>query len=62
VIPNAISANPNAMIMAVSSRASDFVNRQILGATAAPTATQEMEELQREAERLTSGVPERRRN
>jgi long-chain-alcohol oxidase len=63
VIPNAISANPNAMIMAVSSRASDFVNRQILGATAAPTASQEMEELlQREAERLTSGVPERRRN
>jgi choline dehydrogenase len=42
VIPNALSANPNAMIMAVSSRASDFVNREILGVASASTAAQEM--------------------
>ncbi|HVY91274.1 MAG TPA: GMC oxidoreductase, partial [Bryobacteraceae bacterium] len=42
VIPNALSSNPNAMIMAVSSRASDYVNHQILGATSAPTAQAEM--------------------
>ncbi len=47
VIPNALSANPNAMIMAVSSRASDFVNRQILGAASAPTANDEMVALAR---------------
>jgi len=42
VIPNSLSSNPNATIMAVSSRASDFVNQTILGATSAPTAEQEM--------------------
>ena len=42
VIPNSLSANPNATIMAVSSRASDFVNQSILGATNAPSAGQEM--------------------
>jgi choline dehydrogenase-like flavoprotein len=42
VIPNALSANPNATIMAVASRAADFVNHQILGATSAPTAPDEM--------------------
>ncbi|HVW10436.1 MAG TPA: GMC family oxidoreductase [Bryobacteraceae bacterium] len=42
VIPNALSSNPNSMIMAVSSRASDYVNQQILGATSAPTAQAEM--------------------
>jgi len=40
VIPNAISANTNAIIMAIASRASDFVNSQILngpsGAGVAP--------------------------
>jgi choline dehydrogenase-like flavoprotein len=30
VIPNAISANTNAIIMAIASRAADFVNSQIL--------------------------------
>jgi choline dehydrogenase len=48
VIPNALSSNPNAMIMAVSSRASDFVNRQILGSVSAPTAPQEMAARERE--------------
>jgi choline dehydrogenase-like flavoprotein len=43
VIPNALSANPNATIMAVASRAGDFINRQILGAASAPTAPQEMQ-------------------
>ncbi|MGA2213996.1 MAG: GMC family oxidoreductase [Bryobacteraceae bacterium] len=42
VIPNALSSNPNAMIMAVASRASDYVNHEILGAKSAPTAPQEM--------------------
>jgi len=42
VIPNALSANPNAMIMAVASRNSDYVNHQILGATSSTTAQQEM--------------------
>jgi choline dehydrogenase-like flavoprotein len=41
VIPNHISSNPNATIMAIASRASDFVNRQILGAKSAPTADEE---------------------
>jgi choline dehydrogenase-like flavoprotein len=53
VIPNAISSNPNAMIMAVSSRASDYVNHNILGAKTAPTAPQEMaamESMRRETE------------
>jgi hypothetical protein len=36
------------MIMAVSSRASDFVNQQILGAKSAPTAPLEMEQMERE--------------
>ena len=44
VIPHHISSNPNAMIMAVASRASDYVNREILGARSAVTAEQEMEE------------------
>jgi choline dehydrogenase-like flavoprotein len=43
VIPNALSSNPNAMIMAVASRAGDYINHQILGATSAPTAPQEMQ-------------------
>lgn len=47
VIPNALSANPNATIMAVSSRASDFVNHEILGATSAPTAHAEMVAIER---------------
>ncbi|MEJ2145882.1 MAG: GMC family oxidoreductase [Acidobacteriota bacterium] len=42
VVPNHISANPNSMIMAVSSRAADFVNTQILGA--GPEVTAEAEE------------------
>ncbi len=42
VIPNALSSNPNAMIMAVASRAGDFVNHEILGAKTAPTAPDEM--------------------
>lgn len=42
VIPNALSSNPNAMVMAVASRASDYVNHEILGAKSAPTAPQEM--------------------
>jgi choline dehydrogenase-like flavoprotein len=52
VIPNHISANPNAMIMALASRQSDFVNAQILGARSASTAAaedlaaQELPELQ----------------
>lgn len=47
VIPNALSSNPNATIMAVSSRNSDFVNKNILGAAHAPTAPQEMAEIER---------------
>jgi choline oxidase len=43
VIPNHISANPNATIMAIASRCSDYVNHSILGATSAPTAPQELE-------------------
>ena len=31
VIPNHISSNPNAMIMAVASRCSDYVIKEILG-------------------------------
>jgi choline dehydrogenase-like flavoprotein len=46
VIPNALSSNPNATIMAIASRASDFINHQILGATSAPTAPQELEKIQ----------------
>ncbi|GAB4109082.1 MAG: GMC family oxidoreductase N-terminal domain-containing protein [Acidobacteriota bacterium] len=41
VIPHHISSNPNAMIMAVASRAADFVNTQLLGA--GPEATAEAE-------------------
>ncbi|MEO7651334.1 MAG: GMC family oxidoreductase [Bryobacteraceae bacterium] len=41
VIPHHISANPNATIMALASRAADFVNAQILGARDASTAVQE---------------------
>jgi choline dehydrogenase len=44
VIPNALSSNPNATIMAVASRASDFVNQQILGAKSAPTAPNETQQ------------------
>lgn len=43
VIPNALSSNPNAMIMAVASRAGDYVNQHILGASSSPTAPQEMQ-------------------
>jgi|GEM_PF-3304022 len=42
VIPNHISANPNALIMAIASRAGDFVNSQILGVKSSPTAYDEM--------------------
>ncbi|MEQ1945611.1 MAG: GMC family oxidoreductase [Bryobacteraceae bacterium] len=45
VIPNHISSNPNAMIMAVGSRASDFINRQILGANSASLADDEHAEV-----------------
>jgi choline dehydrogenase-like flavoprotein len=41
VIPNALSSNPNATIMALASRAADFVNSQILGAPSAGTAEAE---------------------
>jgi choline dehydrogenase-like flavoprotein len=41
VIPNHISSNPNSMIMAVASRAADFINSQILGARSATTAEEE---------------------
>jgi hypothetical protein len=47
VIPNALSCNPNATIMALSSRASDYVNHEILGASSAPTAPQEVEQSRR---------------
>ena len=57
VIPNALSSNPNATIMAVSSRASDYVNRQILGAVSAPTAPQEMAAYERaKRERQSQGT------
>jgi long-chain-alcohol oxidase len=49
VIPNHISSNPNATIMAVASRAADFVNTQILGARSAITAEAELAALQAEA-------------
>jgi choline dehydrogenase-like flavoprotein len=55
VIPNALSANPNATIMAISSRASDFVNAQILGAVSAPTAPQEMAAYERNQRLKKSG-------
>ena len=41
IIPNSLSSNPNATIMAIGSRAADFVNKQILGATSAVTAEDE---------------------
>ncbi len=41
VIPNHISANPNALIMALASRAADYVNKEILGATSMKSAAQE---------------------
>ena len=44
VIPNHISSNPNATIMAVASRASDFVNSQILNAKGYTTAKAEMDQ------------------
>jgi choline dehydrogenase-like flavoprotein len=50
VIPNHISSNPNATIMAIASRAADFVNRQILGASSAPTADQEDADLNPQGE------------
>ena len=43
IIPNHISANPNALIMALSSRAADYVNREILGARNVRTAADEIE-------------------
>ncbi len=46
VIPNAVSANPNATIMAVASRCADFVNSEILGAKSTPTAQMELEAIQ----------------
>jgi choline dehydrogenase-like flavoprotein len=49
VIPHHISSNPNATIMAVASRAADFVNTQILGAGSEVTA--EAEEAALAAER-----------
>lgn len=52
VIPNSISCNPNATIMALSSRASDYVNHEILGATSAPTAAQEMEKRRRSSNKF----------
>jgi long-chain-alcohol oxidase len=42
VIPNSLSSNPNATIMAVASRAADYVNTQILGASSAVTAEVQM--------------------
>jgi choline dehydrogenase-like flavoprotein len=42
VIPHHISSNPNAMIMAVASRAADFISTQLLGA--GPEVTAEAEE------------------
>jgi choline dehydrogenase-like flavoprotein len=37
-IPNHISANPNATIMALSGRAADFVITNVLGKTIKPSA------------------------
>jgi choline dehydrogenase-like flavoprotein len=53
IIPNHISSNPNAMIMALASRCADFVNREILGARSASRAIDEMaqEEAAKEATR-----------
>ena len=48
VIPNALSSNPNAMIIAVASRAADFVNTQILGASSSVTAEAELAAIQAE--------------
>ena len=42
VIPDHISANTNAIIMAIASRASDFVNSQILNGPSGVTAAQEV--------------------
>ena len=42
VIPNSLGANPNATIMALASRAADYVNTQILGASSASTAEAEL--------------------
>jgi choline dehydrogenase-like flavoprotein len=38
VIPNHISANPNATIMALSARAADFVITNVLGKTIKPSS------------------------
>ena len=45
VIPNSLSSNPNATIMALASRAADYVNTQILGASSSVTAERELEAL-----------------
>jgi choline dehydrogenase-like flavoprotein len=42
IIPNHISSNPNAMIMALASRCADFVNSEILGARSASKAIDEL--------------------
>jgi choline dehydrogenase-like flavoprotein len=60
VIPNALSSNPNAMIMAVSSRASDYVNHNILGAKTALTAAQEMAEMEKEMEKIRLDTEKRK--
>ena len=45
VIPNSLSSNPNATIMAQASRAADYVSTQILGANSTVTAEAELEAL-----------------
>ena len=40
VIPNHISSNPNAMIMALASRAADFAITSVLGKTIQPAAAE----------------------
>lgn len=54
VIPHHISSNPNAMIMAVASRAADFVSTQILGAGFEVTAEAEEAALAAQAEKEAS--------
>jgi choline dehydrogenase len=57
VIPNHISANPNAMIMSVASRCADFVNTHILGVANASTAERELAALQPGAPDSKTPVP-----
>jgi choline dehydrogenase-like flavoprotein len=57
VIPNHISSNPNSMIMAISSKCADYVNKQILGAKNTLSAEAELEAIQAAKTHQSTGAP-----